>query len=250
MKRELAAAVLIAATLLVPGSGFGETPPAAYPAAYIDEVANYTRASDDEVDELLREALREAGYTALANVGNAAPCAAGDTFCLAERARARGADVAVRATWVEVATEVSLALEVVRARDAQVASYVVRRGNPEAAATIVGGLLAADRDRGPSGRTTVAWTLAGTSAALLVGGGASALRAWQQRRAFFSAHLNDDGDVVGISPPDARAAESRARAWSVAGVALLAGAAVSGVTATIMLTRSGSDGSVVLGGRF
>jgi hypothetical protein len=247
MTCDLAAAVLIAAILLVPASGFGE----ASPAAYVDEVANYTRASDHEVDERLREALREAGYVPLANIGNAAPCAAGETSCLAERARARGADVAVRAIWVEVATEVSLALEVVRTRDLQVANYVVRRADPTAAATVVGSLLAADRDRGSSrGGTTVAWTLAGTSAALLIGGGASSLRAWQKRREFFAAHIDESGNIVGISPADARAAEGRARAWSLAGAALLAGAAASGVTATFMLTQGGSDGGVVVGGRF
>jgi hypothetical protein len=247
MKRERVALVLMVSTLLAPASGFGE----GLPAAHVDEVSNYSRASDHEVDALVREALREAGYVPLENVGDAAPCAAGESFCLAERARARNADVAVRATWVEVATEVSLALDVVRARDGQVASYVVRRANPTAAATVVGSLLAADRERGSSlGRTAVAWTLAGTSAALLIGGGASSWRAWQQRRAFFSAHVDEEGDVVGISPAAARAAESRARAWSVAGAALLAGAAASGITATVMFSRSGSDGGLAVGGRF
>jgi hypothetical protein len=247
MKRKRSAVVLLISTLLVPASGFGQ----ASPGAYVDEVANYTRASDHEVDERFRDALREAGYVPLANVGNASPCAAGDTFCLAERARARGADVAVRATWVEVATEISLALEVVSARDGQVASYIVRRADPTAAATVVAGLLAADRDRISSrGSAAVAWTLAGTSAALLLGGGASSWRAWHQRREFFAAHVDEGGDVVGISPADARAAERRARAWSVAGAALLAGAAASGITATVMFTRSSSDGAVAVGGRF
>jgi hypothetical protein len=247
MKRELPAAVLLLAALLVPASGFGD----AKPAAYVDEVANYTGASDHDVDELLREALREAGYVPLANVGNAAPCSAGETFCLAERARARGAEVAVRAIWVEVATDISLALEVVSARNGQVASYIVRRADPTAAATVVGSLLAADRDHGSSGGSTaIAWTLAGTSAALLLGGGASSWRAWQQRRTFFAAHVDEGGDVVGISPADARAAERQAHAWSVAGAALLAGAAASGITATVMFTRSSSESAVAVGGRF
>ena len=222
------------------------------PAGYIDEVANYTSASDEDLRRQVEAAVSRAGYAPTFAAADRAPCEPGDTSCLGQRARAAGAVIAVRTTWVEVAGELSVAVEVVDARRQRASQHKIRRGDFEAAANLVAAFLSEEKVRFASGGSSnrAAWSLAGVSVALAVGGGASTLHAWRSRGAFFRDHIDDGGDIVGISPGDARSAETRARVWSVAGAALLAGAAASGLTAGVMFARDGSDGSVVVGGRF
>lgn len=108
----------------------------------------------------------------------------------------------------------------------------------------------------PAGKTrrVAAWTLGATAAALALGGTYALLDARAQERAFLASHVDGGGNIIGISPADARAAEERARLWSLVGGVLLAGAGVSGVGATILfVTDSRAEpqpAGITIGGTF
>lgn len=222
--------------------------------AYVDEVANYTSLQEGELRETLRDALARADYRAEFANPKRPPCAEEDRACVAKRAETRGAAIGLRATWVELAGEISVVLDTVAPRGGAARHVVSGVGKTPSRdlATVIAS-IEIESDEGMSGRRVAAWSLGGASLAFAAGGAAASLRAWQKRRTFFDEHVDDRGNVVGISPSRAKAAEDRARAWAVAGTILLAGAAVSGVTAGVLFVEGGSEGDstgVIVGGRF
>jgi hypothetical protein len=205
----------------------------AAPGAYVDEVAIHGRVAPGEATAFVHRVLGAAGLEPRRAAGaddpaatTPAPCGR-DPACLAERGRREGARVAVRATVLELAGEVSISLYVVDTRTGAASEHarqgVDLRGADEALTADLRSRFVADR--GSSSRTA-AWTLAASAIALGAGGAFALLHAEGIEDAFFADHVNANGDVVGISPADAMAEEDRARAWTVGGGVLLGGAAV------------------------
>jgi hypothetical protein len=89
------------------------------------------------------------------------------------------------------------------------------------------------------GRRVVAWATAG-AAVLLAAGGAWALATSASRKdTFFAEHVNENGEIYGISPADAADHEATTRRWDLLGGLLLAGAGAAGITATVVFLSDG-----------
>ena len=101
--------------------------------------------------------------------------------------------------------------------------------------------LAPRRDTGSSPRRVAAWSSAAVGVGLATAGVWSLVEARARQNDFQTQHLDADGHVVGISPAAARQAESRARAWSIAGGLMMAGAGIAGITATVLFVSDGDQ---------
>jgi hypothetical protein len=211
-------------------------------AAYVDEVVVAGGPGAGEARDRIAGAVRQAGLQVRFAAASVTPCGE-DPACLAVRGRAAGAVVALRVTIAEVAGEVIAAVLIVD----------VRRGTAERRlaqgvelADLDGGIAAAlaRHARAAPRRRVAAWSLTGAAVLLAAGGAAATWRAHDLRDRFFADHVDANGDVFGISPAAARAAEVRARRWSLAGGLLLAGAASTGVAATVLFVRGGDGGEV------
>lgn len=224
--------------------------------AFVDEVEVFGGIDRDAARDLVVAALARVGLRAHFADPGAPPC--GDQpACLADRAQTGGFAVAVRVTIAAVADEVVAAVLVVRAGRVPAHRQVAQAVSLDALDEELGAALAAAPGVVPEPerpRRRAAWVALG-GAVLLGSGGALALwKAYDLRAEFLSNHVDDNGDVVGISPAGARAAEDRAQRWALAGDLLLAGAAAAGITATVLFVRGG-DGEVrpagiAVGGRF
>lgn len=97
------------------------------------------------------------------------------------------------------------------------------------------------QDAGSSPRRVAAWSAAAVGVGLATAGVWSLVEARTRQNDFRTEHLDANGHVVGISPAAARQAETRARAWSIAGGLMLAGAGIAGVTATVLFVSDGDQ---------
>jgi hypothetical protein len=232
--RRIAAALLMC-TIAV-------SPALAASPAYVDEVATHGRVAPAEAAAFVARVLRAAGLEPLvapdARHGDAAPCGR-DAACLAGRGRRAGARLALRATVLELAGEISVSLYVVDTRTGSASEHarqgVDLRGVDDALAADLRGRFGAERGRR---RRVAAWTFAGTAAALGTGGVLALLHARSIEDAFLADHVNAGGDVVGISPADAMAEERRARAWTLGGGLLIGGAVLSAAASAWLFSGS------------
>jgi hypothetical protein len=206
--------------------------------AYIDEIVVVGGADELHARTFAAECVRRAGMTARFADESPPPCG-DDPACLTDRARSFGAVVALRLIIAEVGGRVVASMlasdargtvrrEVVPATDLQRAddrlAIALRELVPES----------------PRRSRIAAWSLLGVSSALAIGGVLALWYANDQRTTFYAEHVASNGDVFGISPADARAAERRARQWSYVGGFALAGAALAGTAATILFVRTPS----------
>lgn len=224
--------------------------------AYVDEVAVVAGPDAGAGRELARSVVERAGLRATFAAEGTSPCGE-DAQCLAARARAAGAPVAIRVTIVAIADELVVSMLVVDTRREGMHRHVEENADLEGTevplATALAAVLAETSDR-PRTRLTRAWIVAASAVALGIGGGLATWHAYDLRDQFVDQHVDDNGDVVGISPEDAHRAEATAQRWSLAGSLLLVGAAATGITATVLFVRQpGGEtrpAGVVLGGRF
>ncbi len=215
------------------------------PVAYVDEVIVAGGVDHAHARTFAAVSVRRGGLLPrFADAGT--PSCGDDGACLAERARAVGAAIALRLTIAEVGDRVVVSMLAGTARGS-IRREVVPAAELERADDRLASVL---RELGPppDRRSRAgAWLLAGTSAALAIGGGAATWYAHDLRARFYADHVAPNGDVFGISPADARAEERRAGRWSLAGGLALGGAALAGTGAAILFVR-GAGGEPRPGG--
>lgn len=207
-------------------------------AAYVDEVAVFGGPQAHAAREPLIAALGRAGYQAVFALATEAPC--GDRpACLADRARAVGAAFALRVTIAEVSDVVMVSITSVDARSGRVRRHVAQGADLSPVGEALAAVLAREvaPDRAGRARRMTPWLLGGASVLLAAGGLFATWRAHDLQSQFFADHVDTNGDVHGISAEAARDAEAHAQRWSYAGGALLAGAAGTGITATVWFFR-------------
>jgi hypothetical protein len=204
--------------------------------AYVDEIIVAGGPDVMQARTFAAASVRRGGLEPRFADDSAAPCG-DDGACLADRARTFGAAVAFRLTIAEVGDRMVVSMlasdargttrrEVVPSTDLQLADDRLAR------------VLRDFLPPSPKGRSRVAaWTLLGASAALAIGGGLATWYAHDLRSKFYAEHVASNGDVVGISPADARAEQRRARQWSLIGSIGLGGAAIAGTGAAILFLR-------------
>jgi hypothetical protein len=226
MRYALASGVVLAA------AGTATAGPA---VAYVDEVIAAGGVDHARARTFAAASVRRGGLEPRFAEPDTAPCG-DDGACLAERARIHGAAVALRLTIVEVGARVVVSLLAGSARG-DVRREVVPAAELERADDRIASAL---RELGPppDRRSRAgALLLAGTAAALAIGGGAATWYAHDLQARFYADHVAPNGDVFGISPVDARAEERRARRWSLAGGLALGGAALAGTGAALLFVR-------------
>jgi hypothetical protein len=218
---------------------------AAAPFAHVDEVVIAGGIDPNQGRAFASLVTRRAGFEPRFADSLRTPC--GDVpACLVDRAREVGAAVAIRITLVDVGGQVIASMLAIDARGRMRRQLVpgvdVYRADDTLAAELR--LFAPQL----AGRTrTAAWAFTVTSAALALAGGILTWHAHDRRAQFYADHVAANGDVVGISPADARARERIARQWSMVGGSLLGGAALSGITATILFVRTPSGDNYLAG---
>ena len=207
--------------------------------AYVDEVV--VAGGPDLVHGRAhaRALLTRAGLRPQFADAESTPCG-DDGGCLAQRARAWSATIAVRLTIAEVGDQIMISMLVVDPQGVVRREVVQQDGlaspDPRLTATLRE-LVPVPRAR----RSLAPWALVAASAGIALAGGVATWYAHDLRAEFFEQHVAPNGDVFGISPTDARAAERHARRWSVVGGVLLAGAALTGVTATVLFVRGAGE---------
>lgn len=228
MKGLPAVALLLAAT----------TSAAAAPArtAYVDEIVIAGGVDSAQARDFTVVTLRSGGMESRFSDGTLPGC--GDTpRCLVDRARSAGTTLAVRITIVAVGADVVVSMLAADTRGTirreLVASADLSRSDDRLASSLRElAPPAEDRSR------AAAWSLVGIATSLAIGGSLATWHAHDLRSEFYADHIESNGDVVGISPADARAEERSARRWSYAGGIALGAAALGGVGATILFVRS------------
>lgn len=209
------------------------------PVAYIDEVVVAGGLDPIAARTFAAASVRRGGLEPRFADDSNTPCG-DDGGCLAERARTFGAAVALRITIVEVGDRVVASMLVSDPRGTTRREVVPAAELQNADATLAHAL----RDLAPRPRRrsrVAAWSLAGVSMALAIGGGAALWHAREQRAKFYADHVAPNGDVFGISPADARAEERRARQWSFVGGFTLGGAALAAAGTTILFVRGAGE---------
>lgn len=202
--------------------------------AYVDEVAVVGGPDARRGREFVTSVIQRAGFRARFADAAEMPCG-DDTACLANRARREGAQVALRFTIVEVGGRIAVAmLAVDPGRTRREVAEDVDLSRPDDVLAAALGALAPEQ-RKP--RRVAAWSLLAGSVALAAAGGLATWHAHALEARFFADHVDENGDVYGISPADARNAESHARRWSLVGGLGIAAAAVTGVGAGILFVR-------------
>lgn len=213
--------------------------------AYVDEVAVFGGVDESRVRALVVATAARRGLSAQFAAPAKLPCG-DDSRCLLERAQAIGARVGLRFTMVEVADGLVAAALIV-----DVDRHDTRRELLEGIDLVqpdprlVAALPEGANTRRP--RRLAAWSLAVGAGALAIGGAAAVWHSRELRDDFFSKHIAENGDVIGISPRDARASEQRAQRWSLAGGVLLVGAAAAGLGATMLFVTE-RGGGIAIGG--
>jgi hypothetical protein len=240
-RRSVTALPVLVAALLCAVAG----PATAQPlrAAYVEEVGVYGELERAAVVAFVGRVLREAGYEPIFAPTDRPGCG-GDATCMAERARAAGAALAVRATVLGLAGEISIALVITAVSEPSPWQHQAQGVDLTGSAPALSAAVAAvpiETPRRSRARPIAAWTLTASAVALAAGGTWALVEVRSQRRAFFRDHVNAAGEVVDISMDDARRAERNARRWSIAGAALFGGAGAAGVSAVVLFV-GGSDG--------
>jgi hypothetical protein len=207
------------------------------PVALIDEIVVAGGVDSDQARRFVISVVARAGLEARFLSGEEDPCG-DDPACLARRARRERARIAVRFTITEVAGDVIVAILAVQEQRTrrELAESVDLQRSEDLLVDTLRGLAPATR----SSRRVVAWTFAGAGVVLGIAGGVATWRAHDLEARFFARHVDANGDVFGISPQGARAAEREARRWSMIGAAGLGLGAIAGVTATILFVRRDS----------
>lgn len=203
--------------------------------AYVDDVQGHGDVDEDAARAFVARVVADAGYEARFREAPEAPCG-DDAACLARRGRAARAEIALRATVLGLAGEVSVALYVVRTDTGRGSALVHRGVDLSGGDATVSGFLGSGATVPPSRsrRRVAAWATTGAAALLLAGGVVALVVADARRDEFFADHVDVSGNVVGISPDDAAAHEGTTRAWQLAGGVMLLGAGAAAVTATIL----------------
>lgn len=204
------------------------------PVAYLERVEVYGDADADAARNFVVRVIEASGYRIHVADLSTTPCR--ESACLTARAREARARIAVRATVLGLAGEVTVTFSVVdiatnrqagrtrgavdlRAADRGLTSFLRLTGRPD--------VLEQRPNR-------AAWILTGAAVALAAGAGGALWNARAREDAFFAAHVDGMGRVSGISRADAEAHEVTTRRWQVLGAVLLAGAAVAGSGATYL----------------
>lgn len=212
--------------------------------AYVDQVEVFGGPAASEGRSFVATVLRQAGLGATFAGPDETPCGE-DAGCLAERAQKIGADVSLRATVALIAGQTSVGLFVVRASGSvwryQKRDVDLGAGDPEVAAALASSPLLARDEEG--GAPVAAWSLTGAGLVLVAGGAVAIWRAFDLRDQFLREHVDDGGDVVGLSPAGARAAEKRARRFALAGSLLVGAGAAAGLGAGILFVRDSGERS-------
>lgn len=221
------------------------TATAAPRVGYVDEIAVFGGVEESHVRTLVEATMTRSGLRARFAEAATQPCG-NDSRCLMDRTHAVGAAVGLRFTVAEVAGSLVAAVWIVDVEHRDTRRELLEGIDlvrPDAR------LLDALGVRDDAGRRPryAAWTLAVGAGALAIGGAVAMWQARDLRSEFFADHVAANGDVIGISPTDARAVEQRARRWSLAGGILLIGAAASGVGATVLFMTDRGGGVAVTG---
>ena len=204
--------------------------------AYVDEIVVVGGPDQMLARTFVAASVRRGGMEPRFADEGVTPCG-DDGACLTDRARGRGAAVALRFTIAEVGDRVVVSMLASDVRGT-IRREVVPASDLHRADDAIADVL---RQLGPKprqGSRLGAWSFVGASAALAIGGGLATWHAHDLRSQFYAEHVAPNGDVVGISPADARAEERRARQWSYVGGFVLGGAALLGAGAAILFVRS------------
>lgn len=235
-------AALLAALAIIGSVGTAAAGPR---LAYIDEVAVFGGAEEPRVRAFVDATVTRGGLRAQFAGTMKIPCG-NDPACLMDRTRAAGAVVGLRVTVAEIAGGFVAAVLIVDVDHRDTRREIVEGidlARPDD--RLVGALrVHADTQRRPR---YAAWSLAVGAGVLAIGGSVATWRARDLRSEFFANHVAPNGDVIGISPMEARAAEQRAQRWSLAGGILLVVAAASGLGATVLFVTEGGVGVAVAG---
>lgn len=216
-------------------------------AAVVEQVETFGGLRSELARAHLERLLGAVGYRVL----DETPACAGDRACLRSFLRDAGADLAVRATYVDVAGEVTLALVLIerdgRAWEITAAVAAIERVSSELVAAISAPEQAIVSDSGHApGRRRLAWGLAAGGALAMVGGGLMIWEARSQRDEFFDGFVDGDGNVMGLSPGQAQDREDRANRWLAAGIATACVGALAGMGSTVLFITAPERGSTSL----
>lgn len=221
------------AAVLAAASGVAAAEP---PIAYIDEIVVAGGPDPARAREFATAVVERAGLRPRFAEPGTIPCG-DDAACLANRARRERAAIALRLTIADIGGRITvamLAIDAERTRREIAEDVDLGRADDTLAASLRSLAPVPPQSRG----RLAAWSLLAASAGLAIGGGVATWYAHDQKQQFFDDHVAANGDVFGISPGEARAEERSARRWSIIGGIGLAGAAVAGVSATILFVRS------------
>lgn len=209
----------------------------AQPIAYVDEVLVMGGPEPEVALELVNAVIRRAGLEPRhALLEQRKPCG-DEPRCLSERAHKHGASIAIRFVVVEVGGKIVISM--LASSGDRVRRERVEETDLTSPPSLLVAVLAELAPRpARRSRNVGAWTLAASSAALGIAGAIATWYAHDLRNEFYDAYVTPEGDVLGISPTDARAEERRARRWSMLGGVAFGAAAVSGVAATVLFVRT------------
>lgn len=222
--------------------------------AYVDSVSTYGGPAPVEASAFVRAVVEQAGYAPILSADDE-PCGM-TPGCHVERGRKALAAISLQATVIEVAGTVSVSFYVVDVQTGAVSQSrqdEIDLSSPRA--SLATALPSPVNEHSSSGRRIAAWSLTGAGVALAVGGSLAWLHSRSLRSEFLDNHVDENGDVFGISPAAARQKEQSAKRWELAGVLLWTAAAGSGVTATILFSgdhesQAPRPAGVVLVGEF
>jgi hypothetical protein len=221
---------VVAAVLVGVPSAFAGEP------VHVDGVAAYGGVEPDDARAIVAEAVRASGLEPVLDLPSDG-----------------GARLVVRVTIAQVAGELLASVDTVDRRGRPLRS-TVSAATRDALVRELARLFAATVASPTPRRVRSGWIVAGAAGALALSGAVATWHAYDIRGDFFDNHVDANGDVFGITVDEARREETRAQRWSAVGIVLLAGAAASGIAATVLLVRS-PDGEarpagVMVGGRF
>lgn len=249
MRITLLSAILICVT----GASRASAAPTT-PVAYLERIDVFGDADTNAAREFVVRVLEASGYYVRVAHPSTLPCR--EATCSGARAHEVHAAVAVRATVLGLAGDVTVTFSVVDAESSREARHTRVAVDLHAANSALTELLIpASKPVPPEHRSKrAAWLLTGAAVALAAAAGSAMWNVRAREDAFFADHVDAMGRVFGISRADAEAHEASTRRWQLLGAVLLTGAVVAGSGATYMFVigdhRAPSGVGVGATGRF
>lgn len=225
--------------------------------ARVDALSSFGMEDSEQAKSFMMGLLREAGFEPQLAMADHDPCGRVPS-CHVERGKRGAAAVSMHVVITQVGDEYAVSLYSVRVDSGAVVVHHAQLASLELVDEGLAAALRVDLFSEPNSKEAtpwVSWSLAGGSVVMGIGGTLAYLHARSLRDEFFDRHVNGEGEIVGVSPSDARAQERSAQRWALAGGLLLTAAAISGVSATVLFVKdpqgeSPKPAGVSLSGKF